>query len=74
MNKKGFTLVEIMAVVVIIAIVAIAAIAGVNLILQRQKVKAATMSEKYIAEAAVAQQLEKSNIYLPTCIDSSSLY
>ena len=72
MNKKGFTLVEIMAVVALIAILSVAAIAGITSIINRQRLKTATLLEKNINDAAIAIQSEKHNIYLPICADKTS--
>ena len=72
MNKKGFTLVEIIAVVALIAIISVAAILGVNSMINRQRIKTATLSEKNIAEAALTVQTEKHKLYLPACVDKTT--
>ena len=72
MNRKGFTLVEIMAVVALIAIISVAAILGVNSIINKQRMNTATASEKNIGEAALTTQTEKHKLYLPACVDKTN--
>ena len=71
MNKKGFTLVELMAVIAIIAVLGVAAVTGVNAIIEGQKTKVATQSEETISESALSKYTDNNNLYLPACMDDS---
>ena len=73
-NKKGFTLVEILAVIAIIAILGVAATAGVSSILQRQRQKLAYTAEENISEASLTQYTNKGNTYIKACTDASGSY
>jgi prepilin-type N-terminal cleavage/methylation domain-containing protein len=71
MNKKGFTLVEIMAVVALIAIISVAAILSVTSIINNQRIRTATISEKNISEASLALNTSD-NRYIPICRDKAT--
>lgn len=67
MKNKGFTLVEILAVVAIIAIISVSAIIGVNSIIVRQREKTASMSEASISEASLAYFTSQKAVYMEAC-------
>ena len=67
MKKKGFTLVELLAVIAVIAILAVSAIAGINSIINSQKIKVATESEESIAESALSRYVSNTKLYIPAC-------
>ena len=72
MNKKGFTLTELLAVITIIAILSVSAIVGVNAILRNQRIKVATASENAIAESALSKFANTNKLYLPACMDNEN--
>lgn len=70
MKNKGFTLVEILAVVAIIAILSASAVLGVNAIINRQRQNLANEAEKHISEAALSYFSTKKNLYVEACRDT----
>ena len=66
-NKKGFTLVEILAVVAILAILAIAATLGITNTIQKQRQKLAYQAETNIAESSLAYFSNKGGNYVKSC-------
>lgn len=73
-NKKGFTLVEILAIVVIIVIIMSAAGVGVLTIVQNQRKKLAYTAEVNISEAALSYYANKSGNYLKACTNSDKSF
>ena len=69
-DKKGFTLVEILAIVVILSLLAIAAGAGITGVLQRQRQKLAYTAEQNVHDASVSYY-SKNAAYMKACKDSS---
>ena len=69
MNKKGFTLVEILAIVVILSLLAVAAGVGVIGVLQKQRQKLAYTAEQNVHDASVTFCSKNAN-YMKACTDS----
>ena len=73
-NRKGFTLVEILAVIAILAVLATAAGIGVTSSISKQRQKLAYQAEENIAEAAVSYYSNKGNLYLKPCTNADGSY
>lgn len=71
MNKKGFTLVEILAVIVILAIVMTIAVPGIMTISQRMKNRSLDAKLNLIEKAAVTYAQDKSNAIKASCKNNS---
>jgi len=69
MNKKGFTLVEILAVIAIIATLSVAAVVGVNTIISKTKERTATMAENTVAESSISF-FQKEKLYINPCTNN----
>lgn len=67
MDKKGFTLIEILAAITIIAILGVVASASVMVMMNKQKENIAKMAENNISDAAVSYYLNKKKLYMPAC-------
>lgn len=65
MNKKGFTLVELIAVIVVIALLITIASSSVLAIMNRGKNGLTTVTDKNLEDAAVTYALK--HLSLPTC-------
>ncbi len=70
MNNKGFTLVEIMAVIAILAILIAGAGIAVTSVINRQKQKVQDEKEAIILDAAVAY-VQNKKYYVPSCIKTT---
>jgi len=73
-NKKGFTLVEILATIAILAVLATAAGLGITSSINKQKQKLAYQAEENIAEAAKSYASNKINNYLQPCVNSDGAF
>ena len=73
-NNKGFTLVEILAIVAIIAVIMSAAGVGVTSIVQSQKKSLAYDAEVNISEAALSFFSNKNSNYLKACTNSDKSF
>ena len=69
-NNKGFTLVELMAVIAILAILLIGGSLAVTSVIQRQKQKLKEDQIKTIEDAAITYVLNK-KFYVPVCKNTS---
>ena len=72
MNKKGFTLVELLAVIIILGIIATITVVSVTDILSTSKDSTHDVKVKQIISKAEAYDIKKGNNDL-TCIDISTL-
>ena len=61
LNRKGYTLIELLAVILIISLIITLSIFGIINVIKSSKEKAATLSEKSIKEAAEQYATEKSD-------------
>lgn len=72
-NIKGFTLVELLAVITLIAILSIAGVTAVTSIMNHQKNKVGDIAASSVEDAAISYFANK-KIYMPVCSDSSGNY
>lgn len=63
MNNKGFTLVELLAVIAILLAIALMSTVGINTIIQRNKDKTNSAKEKVIISAAILYSKDNRNKY-----------
>ena len=70
MNKKGFTLVEILAVIAIMAVLSVSAIMGVNAIINSTRNRLAQRMEETIADVSLSYFENKKQLYIEPCTDS----
>lgn len=63
MNNKGFTLVELLAVIVILLAIALMSSVGINAIIGRNKDKANSAKEKIIISAGILYSKDNKNKY-----------
>ena len=63
MNNKGFTLVELLAVIAILLAIALMSTVGINTIIQRNKDKANLAKEKVIISASILYSKNNKNKY-----------
>ena len=73
-NKKGFTLVEVLVVVAILAVISTAAGLGITSSINKQKQKLAYQAEENVAEAAKSYASNKINNYLKPCVNSDGSF
>ena len=66
MNNKGFTLVEVMAVIAILAILITGAGLAVTSVINRQKIRVQKEKEAIILDAAV-NYVQNKKLYIPSC-------
>mgnify|MGYP001267374871 CR=1 FL=1 len=64
LNKKGYTLIELLAVILIIGLILVFSTYGIIKAIKSSKGKAATLSEKSIKEAAETYATEKMMIVI----------
>ena len=76
MNKKGFTLAELLAVIVIIAIISTIGYTSVSNSIEKSKEKSFEIAKKSIKEAAIQcyKEIDDKNIEIPNKNISSSNY
>lgn len=63
MNNKGFTLVELLAVIAILLAIVLMSTVGINAVVQRNKYKANEAREKLIVSAGILYAKDKKNKY-----------
>jgi len=73
MNKKGFTLVELLAILVLLSIIALITIVSVKNILSDSKNSLSETQVKNIEEAAKAYYLKEGSLYSNECVNVSKL-
>ncbi len=74
MKNKGFTLIELLGTIALVAILATSAIVAVNSLINKQRVKLATVAEEHINEAALTYFSSKKSLYIEPCLDTDNEY